>query len=212
VTQRGNRRAQTFFCRGDYYFYLNLLLDYTRRRSVSVLAYCLMPNHVHLVLVPTAGDGLHRVMLPVSMRYAQRFNRERDVLGVLWQGRYFSSVLDGHYFRNAVRYVERNPVRAGLAQRAEEYPWSSAAAHCGLAHDGLLAMTPWGEQVLAEVKDWSAWLQSEDTPEALAVLRENTAKGLPCGSSDFVARLEETSGRVLRARPRGPRPGTGAPS
>jgi putative transposase len=205
VTQRGNRRAQVFFSPSDYRSYLELLRDYTERHSVTVLAYCLMPNHVHLVLVPQSSNGLHRVMLPVNMRYAQRFNRERDLVGVVWQGRYFSSVLDGGYLRNAIRYVELNPVRSNLVARPENYEWSSAPVHCARGTDGLLAMNPWYERLLAGIADWRAWLTRGLDREALDTLRRNSAKGLPCGSAEFIEGLEKLSGRILRVRKRGRR-------
>jgi putative transposase len=200
VTQRGNRRAQVFFSPADYRSYLDLLRDYTRRHATSVLAYCLMPNHVHLVLVPETRTGLHRVMLPVNMRYAQRFNRKWDVVGVVWQGRYFSSVLDGAYLWNTVRYVERNPVRANLVGRAENYEWSSAPAHCARGTDSLVTMNLWYQRLLDGIADWAQWLVPADDPEALNTLRRNSAKGLPCGSPEFIEELEKHSGRILRPR------------
>jgi putative transposase len=200
VTQRGNRRAQVFFSPADYRDYLSLLSDYARRHSVAVLAYCFMPNHVHLVLVPESSAGLHQVMLPVNMRYAQLFNRKRDLVGIVWQGRYFSSVLDGSYLWNAVRYVELNPVRSKLVSRAQNYEWSSAATHCARGTDGLLTKNRWYEQLLAGIPDWSAWLAPGDDPEALAMLRRNSAKNLPCGSAAFIEQLEKRTGRVLRPR------------
>ena len=138
VTQRGNRRESIFFVDDDRLAYLSWLKEYADKHQVEVLAYCLMSNHIHLIAVPTADDGLQRVLKPLHMRYAQRVNRQQGWSGHLWQGRFFSSPLDDAYLWTAMRYVECNPVRAGRVQRAEDYRWSSAAAHCIGQSDSLL--------------------------------------------------------------------------
>ena len=138
VTQRGNRRETVFFTDEDRYAYLDALREYCRKHRVEVLAYCLMSNHIHLIAVPERDDGLERVLRPLHMRHAQRVNRNRGWKGHLWQGRFFSSPLDEQYLWAAIRYVERNPVRAKMVRKAENYAWSSAAGHCGLRKDTLL--------------------------------------------------------------------------
>ena len=112
-----------------------------------------MTNHVHLIAVPATDDGLQQTLKPLHMR--QRLNRQRQWSGHVWQGRFFSSPLDDAYLWTALRYVECNPVRAGMAERAQDYRWSSAATHCGLRPDALIkAESPWQQQ-LAAVADWS---------------------------------------------------------
>lgn len=202
VTQRGNHRERVFFENGDAEFYLSLLSAYSRIWQVTISAYCLMPNHVHLVLVPTDADGIHRTLKAVHSQYAQRINRMRGSTGHLWQGRYRSSSLDANHFLNAVRYVERNPVEAGLVDRAEDYPWSSAAAHCGLREDRILESKQ-RSSVLSGITDWSAWLAREVPEEYRAVLKRNELRNLPCGSDEFVDGLEKSIGRQLRFRARG---------
>ncbi len=113
VTQRGNRRENVFFTEQDRKTYLERLTEYCRDHEVEILAYCLMTNHVHLIAAPRHEDGLHRVFKPVHMRYAQYVNRQHGWSGHLWQGRFFSSVPDEAFLWFCVRYVERNPVRAG---------------------------------------------------------------------------------------------------
>jgi putative transposase len=203
VTQRGNRREQVFFVDTDRYAYLNCFRKYADRHDLDVLAYCLMPNHVHMVVVPATGHALHRAMKPLHMRYAQHFNRVRRLSGRVWQGRYFSSPLDETYLWNAIRYVELNPVRAKLTNRAEDYPWSSAAGHCGLRLDSLLTSKPWWRRQVEGIGDWSGWLAAGDESESLAVLRRNTVKGLPCGSPSFIDALERATGRQILQRPQG---------
>jgi REP-associated tyrosine transposase len=202
VTQRGNHREPVFFEKGDEEAYLSLLHAYSRRQDVEVTAYCLMPNHVHLVVVPKTTVGLQRALRAVHSQYAQRVNRMRELKGHLWQGRYFSSPLDSNYYVNAVRYVELNPVRAGLVARAQDYRWSSARAHCGMRQD-LLISDKLHSNVLAGVADWSAWLATAVSDDDQETLRRHSRRNLPCGSTEFIAKLEALAGRELRCRPRG---------
>lgn len=200
VTQRGNRRERVFFANDDYCTYLRWLQEYAGRYEVDVLAYCLMPNHVHLVLIPPVRSALQLFMRSVHARYAQRVNRNRDWRGHVWQGRYFSSALDEAYLWAAIRYVERNPVSAGMTARADEYPWSSAPAHCERTVDPLLSVNRnWLERV-ERVGSWSAWLAQADSQDCLDTLRQRTDKGLPCGSAEFLAGLEAISGKPIRHR------------
>lgn len=203
ITQRGNRREDIFFTEEDREAYLSWLKEYCEKFGVEILAYCLMTNHIHLVDVPSADDGLQRVLKPLHMRYAQRINRSRGWKGHLWQGRFFSSPLDEAYLWAAVRYVECNPVRAGMVSRAEDYRWSSAAAHCGKQLDSLLDLASGLSRKFSEIEDWSAWLAEGDETEELQMLRRNVEKGLPCGSDGFVQKLGRQVGRLLEYRPQG---------
>jgi putative transposase len=203
ITQRGNRQDDVFFSDEDRHAYLEWLHAYCEKHDVDILAYCLMTNHVHLVAVPNTGEGLQRVLKPLHMRYAQRVNRVHGWKGHLWQGRFFSSPLDDAYLWSAIRYVERNPIRVGLADRAEDYRWSSAAAHCGLRDDAVLSHKTEWQTMLASIGDWSEWLSVEEEAGRLDMLRRHVEKGLPCGSDDFVQALGRTIGRVLECRPQG---------
>ena len=129
VTQRGNRRQQTFFCEEDYAAYLELMAEWCAKRGVEIWAYCLMPNHVHLVAVPQSKDGLRRAIGEAHRRYTRRINFREKWRGYLWQGRFASFVMDEPYLLAAARYVELNPLRANLVADAAEWPWSSAGAH-----------------------------------------------------------------------------------
>lgn len=210
VVQRGNHGARVFFCDSDRTTYLDWLCEYSSKYGLDVIAYCLMDNHVHLVAVPAAKESLGRALQTLQMRYAQRINRAQQLVGHLWQGRYFSAPLDESYFWTALRYVERNPVRAGMVPRAEAYRWSSAAPHCGLRDDRVLTRAAHWLESLKEVRDWPAWLADTDTPARLAILRRNTGRGLPCGSEAFVRTLGERLGRPLEWRPRGGQTKVGA--
>ena len=205
VTQRGNRREDVFFGDADRQRYLALLGEYCGLRGLAIQAYCLMPNHVHLVAVPRTVAALGAALKPLHTRYTQHVNRSQGLSGRLWQGRFYSCPLDDAHLWTAVRYVERNPVRAGLAARAEDWPWSSAAGHCGRRTDEL-AGDPCGLHRDLPPEQWSAWLAAEWGPaeqERVDRIRSHTHTGRPAGGETFVDRLESLLGRLLRPKKAG---------
>mgnify|MGYP002700192101 CR=1 FL=1 len=202
ITQRGNRREDVFFEDEDRLLYLQWLEQYCQKFDVDVLVYCLMTNHVHLVLVPNSPEGLQNVLKPLHMRYAQYINKKMGWKGHLWQGRFFSSALDDAYTCSAIRYVERNPVSAGMLMQAENYLWSSAASHCGLRACSFLAKPPAALGAMSG-SEWAEWLAVPELDETLIVLRKHVEKGLPCGDDGFIAGLESIADRTLRYRERG---------
>lgn len=204
VTQRGNRRQQVFFSTADYRLYRELLAKACREQQTRILAYCLMPNHVHLVMVPDREDGLRAVLGEAHRRYSRHVNRREDWRGHLWQERFYSSVMDERHLLAAVRYVELNPVRAGLCGQACEWPWSSAAAHLDGRDDDLVSVAPMRERI----SDWEGYLQEDvDTTEGERI-RRHARSGRPLGSDEFVAQLERLTRRRLRPARRG-RKGSG---
>jgi len=203
VTQRGNRRDDVFFTKADRRKYLSLLKKYARRYRLKVIAYCLMTNHVHLIVAPMEEKSLGCTMRAVQQSYAVYLNRKTGQTGHVWQRRYYSTVLDESHLWCAIRYVEQNPVRANMVKRAEDYPWSSAAARCGLKTDPLLAKD---FPANALIPDWSAWLQEPGIESKEDTIRKRTCTGRPCGSARFVTELEILLGRNLTPQRRGPRP------
>jgi putative transposase len=203
ITQRGNRRENVFFTDEDRHQYLEKLTEYCHKHHVQILAYCLMANHTHLIAIPKNKNGLARVLRPVHMRYAQFINRQHKWSGHLWQGRFFSSPLDEAYLWFCVRYVERNPVRAKMVERAEDYPWSSAAAHCKLKKDNVLSLDSDYWEIFKDISDWSIWLEEAENNEQLTIVRRNIQKNLPCGSDAFIEKLEKMAKCVLQFRPVG---------
>jgi len=200
ITQRGNRRQRVFRSDSDRKRYLELLGEYSVARGLSIVAYCLMDNHVHLIAIPATTDALAGALRPVNLRYAQELNRRLGSGGFVWGGRFYSCPLDRKHFWAAVRYVERNPVRAKIVRKAERYPWSSAAAHCGLGDDPLLS----GRLEKSDhVGDWSAWLTDAGDEQFVERLRLCTRTGRPAGAASFIRRLERRLGRRLRALPVG---------
>jgi putative transposase len=200
ITQRGNRRQQTFFGPEDYLLYIALMSEWCHRFDVAIWAYCLMPNHVHLIAVPTTLDGLCRAISEAHCRYTREVNHRQGWRGHLWQGRFSSFVMDERYTLAAARYIELNPVRAGLVARAEDYQWSSARAHLLGRDDGLVTTEP----LLALAGEWATFLGGPPQSEIDRDLRQHETTGRPLGSDPFVNQLETLLGRILRPLKPGP--------
>lgn len=206
VTQRGNGRQRTFFEEGDYALYLDLLAEAAQRAHAQVWSYCLMPNHVHIVLTPSDEHGLARTFGELHRRYTGYINARRRTTGHLWQGRYGSVAMDEAHFATALRYVALNPVRARLVEKAGDWPWSSTAALIAGEDDQVVTVAP----ALERVGDFAAFLD-EAFDEALdyAPLRRAESVGRPIGSAEWLAEMEERTGRTLAAQKRGPKKGAG---
>jgi len=196
VTQRGSRRQQTFFSEDDYAAYVDLLAEQLPLAGTEVLAYCLMPNHVHLVLVPQRADSLATLLRRTHAQYARRINREHNWQGHLWQERFHSFVMDEDHLLAAARYVELNPVRAGLCDRVYDWRWSSVHFHLHRHSDRLI--TSGGMHRYAD--DWKACLDEHSLDAKGSDLRRHSSSGRPAGSSSFIRELEALSGRRLVRR------------
>jgi len=174
----------------------------SRSYSVLVWVYSLMTNHIHTIVVPSNERSLAETFRGVHSVYGQWFNRKYGLSGHLWQGRYYSCALDDTHLWAAVRYVERNPVRAKIVERAEDYRWSSARAHVFGEVDPLLDP---GLPLVGRIANWTEWLAAQDLPEQLKAIRTSTARDLPLGSESFISDLEKKFGRPLRPGKRGPK-------
>ena len=177
VTQRGNRRQTTFFSPDDHALYRALLATWCRRHDVAVWAWCLMPNHIHLLLVPADAAGLRLALGEAHRRYTRAVNQCHGWTGHLWQGRFASCALDPPHLLAAVRYIELNPVRARLATVPEAWPWSSARAHLSGQDDGLTAREP----LTGTVGDWRAFLAGGLQEREADDLRRHERTGRPLG-------------------------------
>lgn len=206
VTQRGNGRAQTFFDDGDYALYRDLLARSCREAGVAVWSWVLMPNHTHLVLVPSDEDGLRRALAPVHRRYAGHVHARERRSGHFWQGRFGAVAMDEAHLLAALRYVALNPVRARLVARAADWRWSSVHALLGGRDDGLTTVAP----VLARCPDIAALLDEPADQAEFAALRRAEAIGRPLGDDAFIARLETLTRRTLKPGRRGPKPAAGS--
>jgi putative transposase len=203
VTQRGNRRERTFFEDGDYELYLDLLADAARRFGVAIWSYCLMPNHVHIIVVPADDDALSRTFRYVHRHYTGYINARMRVTGHLWQGRFSSVAMDEAHFVAALRYVALNPVRARLVARAQDWKWSSVGAHMAGKDDPYVSVGP----ALERVGDFARFLGQEfDEQLTYAALRKAEAVGRPVGSKAWLETMEARTGKSLIPAKRGPAP------
>jgi putative transposase len=205
VTQRGNRRENVFFSDADYELYCDLLGQQCGKHGVTVWSYCLMPNHVHLILVPDRGEALGRAVGETHRRYSAVVNARKRVTGHVFQSRYGSVVMDEDHLLAAARYVALNPVRARLASRAQDWRWSSVRAHLVGRDDGLVIVAPMLERCNRRFGDL---IDAPASPEAMAALRGAETIGRPLGSPAFLDRLAALTGRDPRPRKRGPKPTT----
>lgn len=195
VLQRGVRSMALFATDADRERYLRLLAEFTTRSRVQVWAWCLMTNHVHLVLVPSEADALARAVGEAHRRYTRYVNFRERVRGHLFQERFHSfPIQDDRHLVAVVRYVERNPVRARMVGRAEAYPWSSARHHVTGTPDRLVQASPIRELV----PDWSHCLR--DDGEELEAIRRHVRTGRPWGTAPWVRALEHQLGRSLVPR------------
>jgi putative transposase len=206
VTQRGVRRQRTFFSDADYRAYLDIVRRQLEEPQLGILAYCLMPNHVHFVVVPYSRRALSRFFSEVHKRYARRTNLLNDWKGHMWQQRFYSVAMDEPHCTAAMRYVELNPVRAGLVRRASDWPWSSARANIGEVADDLVD-TVRTQQL---VSNWKEYLANKPSDAELANIRRQTRIGRPEGDDAFIDALELRTGRRIRRRRGGRSPNKGS--
>jgi len=195
MTQRGNRRQQTFFSDADYDAYIDLMAKWCDHYGIDVWAYCLMPNHVHLIAVPQTQDAIRLAIGEAHRRYSRFINFREGWRGHLWQGRFASYVMDKPYLLACARYIENNPVRAKLVCKPENWVWSSAGAHIKGENDRLVKVEPLLKMI---ENNWSDFLSPALTKENAELLRRHERTGRPLGNEAFVERLEIKLGRNLR--------------
>lgn len=203
VTQRGNRRQALFTEPADYALYRDLLAERCRFNGVSCWAYCLMPNHVHLILTPVAPDGLSRAVGEAHRRFTSFVNARARETGHLFQGRFGCVAMDEAHCLNGVRYLAFNPVRARLCATPGEWPWSSVRAHLAGRDDALVTVRP----VLDLVPGFADLLSlSLSEQQELDGFENRSANGRPLGDAQFIASAERKLGRPLSRGKPGPKP------
>jgi putative transposase len=212
ITQRGNNRQDVFLSSADRDRYLEILAAHLDHRRVSVLAWCLMTNHVHLVAIPPAKESLSLALGQAHSQYALEWNRQKGQVGHLWQNRFFSCSLETSRVLTAIRYVERNPVRACMVKEPWDWPWSSTAAHIGTRTADPLLDPEWRNWTVgARLGNWDSdtWRETlaEQAGQEVEAIRRATQAGEPFGQEAFLAELESDSGKRLRVLKRG-RPAT----
>jgi putative transposase len=212
VTQRGNYEQTVFEEEADYRRYLSWLRECSDRYSIEIWAYCLMRNHVHFVCIPKTDGALAHAFNTLHMKYAQYFHGKKGVTGHLWRGRFLSCMLDDQSVFEEVRFIENNPVRARLVERAEDYPWSSARCHVIGEPDPVLIVGSdtgrtlnrmAGVPMYRAIPGWRSYLAASGEEGIVKRTRERLKTGRPAGDAEFVRKLEEIVGRRLGALPRG---------
>ncbi|MGC8881377.1 MAG: transposase [Bryobacteraceae bacterium] len=203
VTQRGNHRLPVFDDDRDRECWLDRFFEAASGLNIKVLAYCLMTNHIHVVLTPPEADSISRLMRRIQADYARAVNYHRGTCGHLWHSRYYACPMSEVDALVAMAYVERNPVRAGMVRYAWEYRWSSAHVHVrGVDDTGRLDLSLWAHYYPPE--RWKEVLRLGIKEEAWqARFREATRRGLPLGSDEYVRSLSERFERDLAMRPVG---------
>ena len=183
VTQRGNNRQRVFIHDDDYLQYLKLLKEYSITFHVAIHAYCLMPNHIHLVVMPSEENSLSQAIGEAHHKYSIYFNKKYNQSGHLWQNRFYSCPLDEPHYWKAMLYTERNPVRAKLILSAEQYKWSSAVAHLNRTDDfEILDKSSMNNFIQSDV--WSEMLAVPEPENDILVIRNHTNSGLKLGKFD----------------------------
>jgi putative transposase len=198
ITQRGNRRMDTFFSDEDYRQYLTLMAEWCRLFHVGIWAYCLMPNHIHLIAVPRWKESLRQAIGEAHRRYSVMVNRRQGWTGHLWQGRFSSFPMDEKHLLAAVKYIEMNPVRAGLVTDPYAWRWSSAGAHLEGKDDIMVKVAP----LLERVGEWRDFLAPVDETDAEKIRRhERTGRAL--GNDAFLDSLEKSLKRTVKPQKAG---------
>ena len=203
LTQRGNNRQAIFNDDEDRRKYLSFIDNYSRKYKLTILAYCLMPNHVHFIGVPEKLESLAKTFNFAHMRYAQCFNKKTRSCGHLWQGRFYSCILDEGHLLMAARYIECNPIRAAMVKKAWEWKWSSAGYHIGVEKNSIIRMGNLFDYIDFSQREWKEYLQMAENDKVITKLRKYTKTGLPLGTEEFVKKLEAKVGKTLRFVPRG---------
>lgn len=202
VTARGNRREPIFFADGDQDIYRDILAEQMQKADVSVWAYCLMPNHVHLIVCPVDHDGLARAIGAAHRRWANFINARGRWRGHLFDGRFASVAMDEAHLVSAARYVALNPVRARLVSKPADWPWSSVRAHLACVDDELVTVRP----LLDRIPHFAELIATDADDEGYTALRAAEQTGRPLGNADFIAGLERILGRRIARRAPGRKP------
>ncbi len=203
VTQRGNGGARTFFGDEDYQYYLDLLQEHCTAAGVSIWAWVLMPNHVHLILTPRDADGLRRALSKVHRAYAGYIHARTKRAGHFWQGRFGCVAMDETHLAAALRYVALNPVRARLVKQATDWRWSSVHDQLSRKRRGMITDTG---PVRERFPRFAEFIEAGEDEDLSMALRRAETIGRPLGDAAFLKRLERRTGRTLKPAKRGPKP------
>jgi len=203
ITQKGNYQQDIFIDDADRKRYLSLVEEYIKKYGVSLLSYCLMSNHVHYIAIPKEKDSLAKAFKNAHMRYSQYFNKKVGVFGHLWQGRFYSCVLDDIHLMRTARYIERNPVRAGLRNKPWDWKWSSATSHINNGNGMIIKLGDLFFIIDMTREKWRLYIEEQEDNKEIEKIKQYTMTGRPLGAEEFILKLERRLGRKLRVRLRG---------
>lgn len=201
ITQRGNNKQDVFFTDEDRHYYLRILKEQSKKYGLQIEGYCLMTNHVHIVATPDDEKSLSKAIGRVHTLYTQYVNNFHNRSGHLWQNRFYSCVLDEDHFRESLRYVEMNPVYAGIVKRPWDYEWSSCKAHTGETESEILEIKNWNKRVL--ISEWKEYLLEKVSESQIKKMETYIRTGRPLGSDSFISKLETKLNKRLRPLPVG---------
>jgi putative transposase len=205
---RGNNRAPVFGAEADYQAFLTALVQTRERYPFRLYGYCLMTNHFHLLLQPAAGQSLSRILQSLTVAHTWRYHRRHDSVGHVWQGRFKSPVVqDDAHTLAVLRYIEANPLRAGMVTDLTAYRWSSYAAHGLGRDDALVSELPGWAALAADAGGrqayWREWVHTPLTAREVAAVRQSVTSGRPYGSPEWAEGMAGALGLAFTRRPRG---------
>jgi len=203
ITQRGNYRQKIFSADADRKKYISFIKEESKRYNLMILAYSLMPNHVHFIGIPEKEDSMGNAFKYAHMRYAQYYNKRKCATGHLFQGRFFSSLMDEIHTLACARYIERNPVRAKMVKKPYHYEWSSAKEHCGIRQPDELGVNKLFDYIEETQKTWKGFIETSDDDDQVKAIRKKTERGRPLGDDNFIEKIEKKVGRRLKLNPKG---------
>ena len=195
VTQRGNYKQLIFEGASDYSFYLVWLKDYSLKYHLDIVSYCLMPNHVHFIVIPQEYDSLAKTFHILHTKYSQYINKRKNQKGHLWQGRFYSTILSKDHLKEAIRYVENNPVKAKMVKSAEDWDWSSSRYY--IKGESKNEIPLYSFKKYLGINDWKDYLSGKLDNVILEEVKLKTYSGFPTGKIEFVHRLEKELGRKI---------------
>lgn len=201
IVQRGNRRQKVFFSDADYKAYLDLLHEHIHRFNVKLAAYCLMPNHIHLIAIPAEDSNLAKAIGETHRKYTRMINFRENWRGYLWQGRFRSYLLDEHYLLTATKYILLNPVKANIVEKPWDYSWSSARHHLKIKTNKFI-----DDSLLCSlINEWRSFLETDINKDEVRILKIHERTGRPLGNTDFIEKLETIVGKTLKKKKPGPK-------
>jgi len=208
VILRGNNREPIFANDEDCQFFRDVLLDAVKRHGVSVHAYVFMTNHIHLLASPSRADSLPKALQSLGRRYVQYFNYRYQRTGTLWEGRYRATVVDAEpYLVECMRYIELNPVRAGMVKHPADFIWSSYHANAQGAQDALVTHHELylraGRASDERQAVYQDFFKTHTAPETLSRIRDCTNKGWALGDEGFGSKIEALANRRVAPLPKG---------